>query len=71
MKQLIELNVNGVAETVMIEPWWNLARVLREELHLTGTKIGCEAGDCGFSIIDTTLPLLSNSTTPYFSGVLT
>ena len=31
----------------MIEPWWNLARVLRDELSLTGTKIGCETGDCG------------------------
>ena len=47
MKQSIKLNVNGVEEEVMIEPWWNLARVLREELHLTGTKVGCEAGDCG------------------------
>jgi len=47
MKQLIKLQVNGVDEEVMIEPWWNLARVLRDELNLTGTKIGCETGDCG------------------------
>jgi len=47
MKQLIKLKVNGVEEEVMIEPWWSLARVLREELNLTGTKIGCETGDCG------------------------
>jgi len=47
MKQLIKLRVNGLDEEVMIEPWWNLARVLRDELNLTGTKIGCETGDCG------------------------
>ena len=47
MKQLIKLRVNGVDEEVMIEPWWSLARVLRDELNLTGTKIGCETGDCG------------------------
>ena len=47
MKQLIKLKVNGVDEEVMIEPWWSLARVLRDELNLTGTKIGCETGDCG------------------------
>jgi len=47
MMQLIKLRVNGVEEEVMIEPWWNLARVLRDELNLTGTKIGCETGDCG------------------------
>jgi carbon-monoxide dehydrogenase small subunit len=47
MKQLIKLQVNGVEEEVMIEPWWNLARVLRDELNLTGTKIGCGTGDCG------------------------
>jgi len=47
MKQIINLKVNGVEEEVMIEPWWNLARVLRDVLALTGTKIGCGAGDCG------------------------
>ena len=47
MKQLIKLQVNGVEEEAMIEPWWNLARVLRDELNLTGTKIGCGTGDCG------------------------
>lgn len=47
MKQAIELKVNGAIETAYVEPWWNLARVLREELGLIGTKIGCEEGDCG------------------------
>jgi len=47
MKQLIKLKVNGVEEEVMVEPWWTLAQVLRDELHLTGVKIGCDAGDCG------------------------
>lgn len=47
MKQLIKLKVNGVEEEVMVEPWWTLARVLRDELHLTGVKIGCDVGDCG------------------------
>ena len=47
MKQLVTLRVNGVEEEAMIEPWWSLAHVLSEQLHLTGTKIGCETGDCG------------------------
>ncbi|MFC1910549.1 (2Fe-2S)-binding protein [Chloroflexota bacterium] len=47
MKQEIKLKVNGVAESVHIQPWWNLAKVLREELGLMGTKVGCEEGDCG------------------------
>ena len=47
MKQLITLKVNGAEEEVMIEPWWNLARVLRDGLHLTGTKVSCGEGDCG------------------------
>jgi len=47
MKRLIELKINGAVEEVYIEPWWTLARVLREELGLTGTKISCEEGDCG------------------------
>jgi aerobic carbon-monoxide dehydrogenase small subunit len=47
MKQAIELKVNGNTETVYIEPWWNLAQVLRQELGLIGTKVGCGEGDCG------------------------
>jgi len=47
MKQQIELKVNGVEREVYVEPWWSLAQVLREELDLTGTKIGCDTGNCG------------------------
>jgi len=47
MKQLLKLKVNGVEEEVYVEPWWSLARVLREELSLSGIKISCETGDCG------------------------
>ena len=47
MKRLIELKVNGVVEQVYTEPWWSLARVLREQLGLTGSKISCETGNCG------------------------
>jgi carbon-monoxide dehydrogenase small subunit len=47
MKKNIELKVNGDTHEVFIEPGWSLARVLREQLGLTGTKISCETGDCG------------------------
>ena len=47
MKQLIELKVNGELHEVFVEPWRTLVEVLREELDLTGTKVGCETGSCG------------------------
>ena len=47
MKRVIEIKVNSVTYEVSVEPWWSLARVLREQLGLTGTKISCETGDCG------------------------
>ena len=47
MKQLITLRVNGLEEEVYVEPWWSLASVLREELGLTGLKVGCDDGMCG------------------------
>ena len=47
MREFIELRVNGEILEAYVEPWWTLARVLREELGLTGTKISCETGDCG------------------------
>jgi carbon-monoxide dehydrogenase small subunit len=46
-KQLIELIVNGHSHEVAVHPWQTLAEVLREELNLTGTKVGCNQGDCG------------------------
>ena len=46
-RYLITLNVNGDARTVLVKGNAILTNVLREELDLTGTKKGCELGDCG------------------------
>lgn len=47
MKQTIKLKVNGEIFDLLVEPRKTLAQVLREDLHLMGTKIGCNVGDCG------------------------
>jgi len=47
MKRIITLNVNGDPYTVAVYPWQTLNEVLREELNLTGVKLGCGTGDCG------------------------
>jgi aerobic carbon-monoxide dehydrogenase small subunit len=39
--------VNGTPYEVAIEPQQSLLQLLREELHLTGTKEGCSEGECG------------------------
>ncbi len=46
-RQSVRLRVNGAERVVSVDPAKRLAHVLREELGLTGTKIGCDAGDCG------------------------
>jgi carbon-monoxide dehydrogenase small subunit len=43
----ISLTVNGAREYVDVPSHWTLLRLLRERLALTGTKNGCEAGECG------------------------
>ena len=43
----IELNVNGEKRALTIAPWTTLLDVLREHLDLTGTKKGCDQGQCG------------------------
>jgi aerobic-type carbon monoxide dehydrogenase small subunit (CoxS/CutS family) len=41
------LTVNGRTHTIELEDRWTLAEVLRDHLDLTGTKIGCDRGECG------------------------
>mgnify|MGYP001206758193 CR=1 FL=1 len=44
---LVAITVNGEPRTVAVGPDTTLKQVLREDLRLTGTKSGCDAGDCG------------------------
>lgn len=47
MQRLCTLNVNGETRTLAIEETDTLVDVLRDRLGLTGTKVGCDEGDCG------------------------
>ena len=47
MKKLIQLTVNGDVRDVIIEDHYTLLQVLRTEIGLTGTKRGCDHGECG------------------------
>jgi xanthine dehydrogenase YagT iron-sulfur-binding subunit len=50
IKQLsrsITLNINGVTQRLDVSPYVSLLDALRERLHLTGTKKGCDHGQCG------------------------
>lgn len=47
MKALLSLSVNGEMRDVVVAPNKTLLEVLREDLALTGTKHGCELGECG------------------------
>jgi aerobic-type carbon monoxide dehydrogenase small subunit (CoxS/CutS family) len=46
MEQSINFTVNGQSRTVTTDPQRPLLDVLREDLHLTGTKYGCGEGQC-------------------------
>jgi aerobic-type carbon monoxide dehydrogenase small subunit (CoxS/CutS family) len=45
-KVAVRLRVNGEEMAVMVPPYKTLLEVLREDLGLTGTKHGCELGEC-------------------------
>jgi carbon-monoxide dehydrogenase small subunit len=47
MKHVIRLTVNGHEYEVAVDSWRTLNEVIREQLGLTGTKLGCGSGDCG------------------------
>ena len=46
-KSIVELTVNGTTHTVEVKSNWTLLKVLRDKLCLTGTKCGCDKGECG------------------------
>jgi CO/xanthine dehydrogenase Mo-binding subunit/aerobic-type carbon monoxide dehydrogenase small subunit (CoxS/CutS family) len=43
----IRLTVNGATHHLKVEDRWTLVEALRDQLMLTGTKIGCDRGECG------------------------
>ena len=43
----IRIVVNGTEHRLQVEDRWTLAEVLRDHIGLTGTKIGCDRGECG------------------------
>ena len=43
----LKVEINGVAHALSVEPRVTLLDLLREQLHLTGTKKGCDLGQCG------------------------
>ena len=47
MKARLSLTVNGEAHEVLVPVHKTLLEILREDLGLTGTKHGCELGECG------------------------
>jgi xanthine dehydrogenase YagT iron-sulfur-binding subunit len=46
-KIAVALTFNGVERTLKLAPWTTLLDALRDHLDLTGTKKGCDHGQCG------------------------
>ena len=60
MKLRLTLTVNGEPADTLVDPDKTLLEVLREDLQLTGTKHGCELGECGAcAVLVDGVPLLS------------
>ena len=47
VERMIRININGQVRTVDVAPQETLASTLRYKLGLTGTKLGCNRGECG------------------------
>ena len=46
-RSMIRVTVNGTERRIEVEDRWTLVELLRDHLGLTGTKIGCDRGECG------------------------
>jgi aerobic-type carbon monoxide dehydrogenase small subunit (CoxS/CutS family) len=56
----LTLTVNGESQEVSFAPYKTLLEVLREDMNLTGTKHGCELGECGAcAVLVDGVPVLS------------
>ncbi|MDQ2715710.1 MAG: (2Fe-2S)-binding protein [Chloroflexota bacterium] len=65
MRELITLHVNGEDHELAALPHRTLLEVLREDMGLSGTKHGCELGECGAcTVLIDGLPVLSCLTLP-------
>jgi aerobic carbon-monoxide dehydrogenase small subunit len=59
-REVLRLSVNGQDRELLVKPYATLLEVLREDLRLTGTKHGCEAGECGAcTVLVDDVPMLS------------
>jgi len=47
VKRIVEVTINGERHELALEPYRSLLDVLRNDVGLTGTKKGCDVGDCG------------------------
>lgn len=66
MKQLVQLKVNGELYELALEPNRTLLDVIRDDLELTGTKKGCDEGDCGAcTILIDNLPVCACLVMPF------
>jgi len=62
-RQIVRLKVNDTVHELLVSPNRVLLEVLREDLRLTGTKFGCELGECGVcTVLIDGEPALSCST---------
>ncbi len=56
----VTLNVNGLTRRLFVSPHRTLLETVREDLRLTGTKHGCELGECGAcTVLLDGIPILS------------
>ena len=51
MPELLQLTVDGLALSAMVDPGRTLLRVLRDDLGRTGTKEGCDDSECGACMV--------------------
>jgi aerobic carbon-monoxide dehydrogenase small subunit len=63
-KILVECEVNGQKVSIHTHPMARLLDVLREDLHLTGTKEGCGEGECGACSVEIDGALVNSCLVP-------